>query len=268
VRRKLSIVLAAILSVAVVATIIVSRHVENSSRRTQVFGVIAPDAQSFFHNALTNAEFARHGLVVDEDVRGRDFTSTASGNSQVRLSTPLVVSAPTALLPALERAGVVRNQRFHLARYMALARRQQAPALIAPPSIDSTSGALFAAIAGAAANGARMPATVAGVDHVVNSVSPLFRVAAGPLHVDTRAALLAATRPNSTLLALDPSVAEVHEFVSRSASGDRVLQLIATDPALRTLAAQHGFEVGGTAVNPNILDAFRTRIGATLRAAM
>ena len=265
-RRKLSIVLAVVLSVGVGATIIESRRVAAASHRARVYGVVAPDARAFFADSRVRAEFARHRIDVIVSATGRDFALTADGQSQARFSTPLVVSAPTSSLPALERAGLVHNQKFDLARYMALAHRQQAPALIASPSITSTAGALFAAVAGEVANGTRMPASIADVNHIVNLVSPLFRVGAGTLRVDTEAALLASQQPNTTLLSPEPAISAVHAFVSQTPRGQRVLRLLATDATLRNLAAQHGFEPGGTAVSATILDAISTRVAATLRA--
>jgi hypothetical protein len=267
VRRRLSIALAAVLSVAVVVTIIVSRHVEESSRRAAVYGEVPPEARAFFADPRVRAVFAHHGINLYVGAVGTDFVSTASGPSPTRLSTPLAVLAPTSSLASLARAGVVRNQGFDLARYMSLVRRGEPLPAIASPSITSTTGALFAAAAGAAANGARMPTTVADVDRVVNSVSALFRTSAGGLRVGSEAALLAGAGSDTALLSLEPSVEAVQSFEPKSAGGARVLQLLATDASLRSLAAQHGFVVGGTTVSSTILDALTTRVAATLRAA-
>jgi hypothetical protein len=258
--------LAAVLSVGVVATIFVSRRVE-ASRRVPVYGAIDRAEYPFFLDARVRAVFARHGLDLHVGQAGSDFAATDSGESPTRLSTPLALVAPTSALASLERAGVVRNRSFDLSRYMTLVRRGESLPRIASPSITSTTGALFAAAAGTAANGTRLLTTIADVDRVVNSVSPLFQATAGGLHVGTQAELLASHGPNTTVLSLAPTISAVQSLTAKTARGGSVVQLLASDETLRTLAAQHGFEVGGTAVSTAILDALTTRVAASLRAS-
>jgi hypothetical protein len=274
VRRKLSLVLAGVISIAVVATVIESRRVEESARRVSVHGQIAPDLQAFFADPQVKQLFARHHINLDVSSAldsADDFVlSDAPADSRaLRLSSPLVVTAPTAALPALEGTGVVTKSRmFDLARYMALERQGKAPVQITPPAITSKAGALFAAVAGAVVNGRRMPATLREVDDVINAVSALFRAPSGALHV----ALLSSGAPNLTVLAMEPAIVAGYALTPRSQLGERVLQLMGTDDSFRKLATGHGIRLAGSGTtgtdvpSNTILNALTARVEATLLA--
>ncbi len=286
--------LAVVLSAGVIATVVVSRHVTASSRRTVAHGLISSENAAFFGDPRVRKEFGRHGLDVRvaTTARNPDFALASNtspplpavGHPSVVFSTPLVITAPGELRPALVQAGIARRRggiwTFDLARYLALARDGKVPARIAAPAIQSSTGALFAAAAGVAAHGGRPLANTGDVDGVVNAVSPLFRPGAGSLIVGS-GAQFPHPRPSTLLMYPDPDVVSEQALASFTAVGARAGHLLATDPRLQELAAQDGLAAPmpqvGAGVRPDlavmavppyaILEALVNRVAATLVAS-
>lgn len=286
--------IAVVLSAGVVATVVVSRRVAASSRRTVAHGLISTESAGFFGDPRVRKEFGRHGLDVRVATAARDpdfaFVSNASppravDHPSVVFSTPLVIAVPGELRPALVQAGIARRRgamwTFDLARYLAFAHDGKLPAQITVPAIESSTGALFAALAGVAAHNGKALANTGDVDRVVNAVSPLFRPGAGSLVVGSEAQLVAHPRPNTLLMYPDPDVVSEQALGSFTAVGARVRHLLATDPRLHELAARDGLATPkpqvAAAPGPDlavihappyaILEALVKRVSATLVAS-
>jgi hypothetical protein len=295
VRRSLSVIVAVTLSAGVIATVVVSRRVAASSRRIAVHGLISSENTAFFANPRVRKEFGRHGLDVRvaTATRDPDFALVANtsappraiGHPSVLFSTPLVIAVPAELQPALIRAGTARRRggiwTFDVARYLALVHDGRVPARIAAPAIESSTGMLFAALAGVAAHLGKPLVNAGDVDAVVNAVSPLFRPGAGALLVGSEAQFAAHPRPNTVLMYPDPDIASQQALESFTAVGGRARRLLATDPKLQELGAQDGLATpkpqvaGGArpdlavmAVPPYaILEALVNRVTATIVAS-
>ena len=64
--------IAVVLSAGVVATVVVSRRVAASSRRTVAHGLISTESAGFFGDPRVRKEFGRHGLDVRVATAARD----------------------------------------------------------------------------------------------------------------------------------------------------------------------------------------------------
>jgi hypothetical protein len=287
--------LAVVLSAGVIATVVVSRRVTASSRRIVAHGLISSENAAFFGDPRVRKEFGRHGLDVRvaTTARNPDFALASNtspplgavGHPSVVFSTPLAITAPAELRPALVQVGIARRRggiwTFDLARYLALARDGKVPARIAAPAIRSSTGALFAAATGVTAHGGKPLANTGDVNGVVNAVSPLFRPGPGSLLVGSEAQLVPHPRPSTLLMYPDPDVLFEQALASFTAVGARAGHLLATDPRLQELAAQDGLaapmpqvgagvrpDLGVMAVPPYaILEALVNRVAATLVAS-
>ena len=200
-RRRLSIALAAVLSVVVAATIFVSRSNSSRSSTTVVRGVVDPESRPFFADPRVQTIFRRHGLNTRIDAASTrpDFSvealspSAGAGKPGVMpFYTPLAVATFRDIAVVLERAGVAHQHggwwTLDTARDLDLVRshvrwnqlpgnttyRSIKPVLIATDGTTTETAAMYAALAGYLANGSAPLQNHAEVDRVVNAVSPLF----------------------------------------------------------------------------------------------
>lgn len=194
-------------------------------------------------------------------------------------SSPMAIATSAPIVALLEEAGVVTGDRFDVPRYLELAaagtRWDQLPGNTTFPArrdlllsttepCQSNSAAMYLSFASYVANG---DAVVTDAASVLDRVRPLFRdqgylpastealfedylsggVGRVPMAVVYEAQYLAeAIGPqrlpvDARLLYPGPTVFSRHTLVPLTEGGDRVGQLLVTDPALADLAAQYGF---------------------------
>jgi hypothetical protein len=201
-RRKLSLVLAAVLSVVVVATIFVSRSNSSRSSATVVRGAVDPESRPFFADPRVQTIFKQHELDMrindasvppDFSVDGAPSPNAGAGNPGVTpFYSPLAVATFRDIAVVLQHAGLAHDHggwwSLDTARYLDLVRRRVRwnqlpgnstyhsvrPVLIATPGTETDTTAMYAALAGYLANGSAPLESHAEVDKVVNAVSPLF----------------------------------------------------------------------------------------------
>jgi hypothetical protein len=210
VRKAISIVVAALLAIAVLSTVAVWALGSSKRQPLQtVRGVVESDVRDFFSDPRVEAEFADSGLDVRADTpsdggvvtmanrHNADFVLGARlpavGRSYVPFFTPMAVATFADVARALERAGVAHQHgkwwTLDMKAFLDLAARHvrwgelpgsvpyaaTQPVLIASPEFStSNSAAMYASIASYVANGDRVVDSAFGVDNVVNTVSPLF----------------------------------------------------------------------------------------------
>jgi hypothetical protein len=139
----------------------------------------------------------------------------------------------------------------------------------------SNSAAMYLAVASYIANGGTMVSSPVQVQNVLPTVAPLFTgqgytdnssqgpftryladdIGSTPLVWIYEAQFVDATlhgqiKPDMVLMYPSPTVLSEHTLVPLDGSGDKVGQLLSTDPTLQRLAAEHGFRTG----DPNQFD--------------
>lgn len=148
VKRRLSIVLAAVLLVAVVVVIVIDQRGEGGTGDTQVVrGVIGSEKLAFFNDRRVADAFAKHGLRVEVDSAGSrqiatsvdlgkyEFVFPSSSPAAQRVqrdrkitagytpfSSPMAVATFEPIVTLLTAGGVVRNGQLDVAKYLELAK--------------------------------------------------------------------------------------------------------------------------------------------------
>ena len=326
-RRRISIGLAAVLSVGVVLTIVVSRRASSANHLRVVHGVSASENEPFFADSRVRAAFAQHGLdvrvdsvtsdqaVATVDVAHDDFAflteaATAAKVAAVRhvaptslsLSSPMAVATSKDVAQRLKQAGIAQQHggwwTLDMKRYLDLVHRRvhwnelsgntasadRRLVYISSPAVTTSAGAMYASLASYVANNGAVVRNVTQVDMVVNAVSPLFldqgaeqtrtgpspqsAEAGSPLvwtdeagFVAQAAAHAGSNRPDRVLMYPSPDVAAEYSVVPFTAAGGEVGKLLATDPALRRLAVEHGIR---TTNQPGVMPAFARQNGVVV----
>nr|WP_042194488.1 solute-binding protein [Kibdelosporangium sp. MJ126-NF4]CEL21356.1 hypothetical protein [Kibdelosporangium sp. MJ126-NF4]CTQ96077.1 hypothetical protein [Kibdelosporangium sp. MJ126-NF4] len=307
-KRRLSIVLAAVLLVAVVVVIVVDRQGDGDPDTRVVRGVIGSEKLAFFHDQRVIDAFARHGLRVEVDSAGSrqiatsvdlgryEFVFPSSSPAAQRIqrdrritagytpfSSPMAVATFEPIVGLLTANGVVRDGQFDVAKYLELAkagtRWDQLPGNTAFPARknvlvtttdprESNSASMYLAIVSFVANGNTVVSTEEAATRLLPQLTRLFLdqgytqnstegpfedyLAAGmgktPLALIYESQYLGrqiradgAIRPDMRMLYTAPTVYSKHTLVPLSDNGDRVGQLLSTDPDLTRLAATFGF---------------------------
>jgi hypothetical protein len=201
-RRRVSVVLAAVLGFAVVGTVAVSRRSQPQSPPPHALRIRAtPDAAEFLGDPQVRAELARHDLDLRLDVTSHaavaatsvspdtdvvvtsQSSDTAALQRQYRPSGPtltsttaLVIVARTHLLTKLSTMQIAHDRGgfWTVDTGRMLAARSTAGVPVTADADRSGASALFAALAGYVENGRRVLADQGDVDRVVNAVGPLF----------------------------------------------------------------------------------------------
>lgn len=317
-KRRLSIVLAAVLLVAVVVVIVLDQQGEGVAEPQPVRGVIGSEKQAFFHDQRVIDAFAKHGLRVEVDTAGSrqiattvdlakyEFVFPSSSPAAQRIQrdrkitagytpfqSPIAVATFEPIVQLLTANGVVRNGQLDVAKYLEFAksgtRWDQLPGNTVFPARknmlitttdprDSNSASMYLAIMSFVANGNAVVSTEEAENRLLPQLTKLFLdqgytqnstegpfedyLAAGmgktPLALIYESQFLdrqlrgdGSVRPDMRMLYTAPTVFSKHTLVPLSPNGDRVGQLLTTDPELVRLAAMFGFR-------PNDSQAFRT----------
>ncbi|MFC0113403.1 hypothetical protein [Kibdelosporangium aridum] len=321
-KRRLSIVLAAVLLVAVVVVIVLDQQGEGVAEPQPVRGVIGSEKQAFFHDQRVIDAFAKHGLRVEVDTAGSrqiattvdlakyEFVFPSSSPAAQRIQrdrkitagytpfqSPIAVATFEPIVQLLKANGVVRGDigggQLDVAKYLEFAksgtRWDQLPGNTVFPARknmlitttdprDSNSASMYLAIMSFVANGNAVVSTEEAENRLLPQLTKLFLdqgytqnstegpfedyLAAGmgktPLALIYESQFLdrqlrgdGSVRPDMRMLYTAPTVFSKHTLVPLSPNGDRVGQLLTTDPELVRLAAMFGFR-------PNDSQAFRT----------
>jgi len=315
VKRRVSIGLAVVLLLAVVAVIIWGRG-DDTARGgdlTTVRGVIGSEKQAFFTDQRVVDAFARHGLKVEVDTAGSRqiattvdlgkyafaFPSSSPAAQKIQrdgkvttvytpFQSPMAVASFEPIVSLLRAAGVVHKGAgdydvLDIAKYLDLAkagtRWDQLPGNTAYPARknvlvtttdprESNSAAMYLSIVSFVANGNAVVSTPEQEAKVLPSVAKLFldqgytqNSTEGPFEDylsagmgKTPLALIyesqfvdrvvrgdGSIRPDMRMLYTAPTVYSKHTLVPLTGDGDKVGQLLATDPELGKLAATFGF---------------------------
>nr|WP_231904716.1 hypothetical protein [Saccharothrix espanaensis] len=315
VKRQVSVGLAVVLVLAVVAVIVWGREDDGATAGdlTTVRGVIGSEKQAFFTDQRVVDAFARHGLRIEVDTAGSRqlattvdlgkyefaFPSSSPAAQKIQrdrkvtavhtpFQSPMAVATFEPIVGLLTAAGVVRKgagdyQVLDVPRYLELAkagtRWDQLPGNTAYPARknvlvtttdprESNSAAMYLAIASFVANGNAVVSSPEQEAKVLPDVARLFLdqgytqnstegpfedyLSAGmgktPLALIYESQFLGrqvrgdgSIRPDMRMLYPAPTVYSKHTLVPLSGNGDRVGQLLSTDPGLGRLAASHGF---------------------------
>ncbi|WP_433274312.1 hypothetical protein ACQPZF_21405 [Actinosynnema sp. CS-041913] len=314
-KRRLSIGLAVVLLLAVVAVIVWDRGDDSAQAGdlTTVRGVIGSEKQAFFTDQRVVDAFARHGLEVDVDTAGSRQIATAVDLAKYEFAfpssspaaqkiqrdrkvtsvhtpfqSPMAVATFEPIVDLLSAAGVARKgagdyQVLDIAKYLELAkagtRWDQLPDNTAYPARknvlvtttdprESNSAAMYLSIVSFVANGNTVVSSAEQEAKVLPEVAKLFldqgytqNSTEGPFE-DYLSAGMGKTpmalvyesqyvgrlvradgsiRPDMRMLYTAPTVYSKHTLIPLSPNGDRVGQLLSTDPELGRLAAAFGF---------------------------
>jgi hypothetical protein len=311
-RRGLSIGLAALLLLAVVITILVSRGGGSSARTQTVRGVIGSEKQPFFDDPDVKAAFKKAGLDVEVDTAGSrqiatqvdlskyDFAFPAGtpqaeriridrhiARTYVPFSTPMAIATFDDVAQLLGRAGVATDHggwwSFDVQKYLDLVRRNTRwndlpgnttypvakQLLITSTDVTtSNSAAMYASIASYVLNGDNVVTGESDVTKVYDLVSQLFirqgfqeqsseepfddylSIGEGktPMVMIYEAQFVAraalhdgSITSHMVLMYPDPDIVSKHTLVPLTSLGDRVGQLLTTDPTLQRLEVKYGF---------------------------
>lgn len=310
-RRRISILLAAVLLAGVVIAIVEGRG--SSHGTTTVRGVIGSEKEAFFADPAVKKELARKGLKVEVDPAGSrqiatsidldkyDFSFPSSSPAADKIlqnrktsaryspfASPMVIATFQPIADMLAREGVVRNGSvFDFSRYLALVaehrRWDQLEHNTAYPvrknilvsttdPRSSNSAAMYLAIASYVAGGDQVVQGAEAEQKVLPTLTSLFvgqgyieNTSAGPFgdylslgmgstplvcayeaqFVD--AAVRGQLKPGMVLLYPSPTVQSKHTLIPFDDKGDKVGNLLTTDPELQRLAAVHGFRTADSA---------------------
>ncbi|RSM71494.1 hypothetical protein DMH04_43920 [Kibdelosporangium aridum] len=307
-KRRLSIVLAAVLLVAVVVVIVLDQQGEGVAEPQTVRGVIGSEKQAFFHDRRVIDAFAKHGLRVEVDTAGSrqiattvdlakyEFVFPSSSPAAQRIQrdrkitagytpfqSPMAVATFEPIVQLLTANGVVRDGQLDVAKYLEFAksgtRWDQLPGNTVFPARknmlitttdprDSNSASMYLAIMSFVANGNAVVSTEEAENRLLPQLTKLFLdqgytqnstegpfedyLAAGmgktPLaliyesqFLDRQLRTDGSIRPDMRMLYIAPTVFSKHTLVPLAPNGDRVGQLLTTDPELARLAATFGF---------------------------
>jgi hypothetical protein len=313
VKRRVSIGLAVVLLLAVVAVIVWGRGDDTEQGLTTVRGVIGSEKQAFFTDQRVVDAFARHGLKVEVDTAGSRqiattvdlgkyafaFPSSSPAAQKIQrdrkvttvytpFQSPMAIASFEPIVALLRANGVVHKGAgdydvLDVAKYLDLAkagtRWDQLPGNTAYPARknvlvtttdprESNSAAMYLSIVSFVANGNAVVSAPDQEAKVLPSVSKLFldqgytqNSTEGPFEDylsagmgKTPLALIyesqfvdrvvrgdGSIRPDMRMLYTAPTVYSKHTLVPLSGDGDKVGQLLATDPELGKLAATFGF---------------------------
>ncbi|WP_410643989.1 hypothetical protein [Amycolatopsis sp. lyj-346] len=310
-KRRVSIGLAVVLLLAVVAVIVWGRGEDTAQGATTVRGVIGSEKQAFFTDQRVVDAFARHGLKVEVDTAGSRqiattvdvgkyafaFPSSSPAAQKIQrdrkvttvytpFQSPMAIASFEPIVALLRANGVVRKGAgdydvLDVAKYLELAgtRWDQLPGNTAYPARknvlvtttdprESNSAAMYLSIVSFVANGNAVVSTPEQEAKVLPSVAKLFldqgytqNSTEGPFEDylsagmgKTPLALIyesqfvdrvvrgdGSIRPDMRMLYTAPTVYSKHTLVPLTPGGDKVGQLLATDPELGRLAATFGF---------------------------
>ncbi|MBP2319842.1 hypothetical protein JOF56_000227 [Kibdelosporangium banguiense] len=314
-KRRLSIVLAAVLLVAVVVVIVLDRQGEDTpaGNALVVRGVIGSEKLAFFHDQRVADAFAKHGLRVEVDSAGSrqiattvdlnkyEFVFPSSSPAAQRVQrdrkittgytpfqSPMAVATFDPIVQLLTVNGLVRKGPggepvLDVGKYLESAkagtRWDQLPGNTAFPARknmlitttdprDSNSASMYLAIMSFVANGNAVVTTEEAENRLLPQLTKLFLdqgytqnstegpfedyLAAGmgktPLaliyesqYLDRQLRGDGGIRPEMRMLYTAPTIFSKHTLVPLSPNGDRVGQLLTTDPELGRLAATFGF---------------------------
>jgi hypothetical protein len=313
VKRRVSIGLAVVLLLAVVAVIVWGRGDDTEQGLTTVRGVIGSEKQAFFTDRRVVDAFARHGLKVEVDTAGSRqiattvdlgkyafaFPSSSPAAQKIQrdrkvttvytpFQSPMAIASFEPIVALLKANGVVHKGAgdydvLDIAKYLDVAkagtRWDQLPGNTAYPARknvlvtttdprESNSAAMYLSIVSFVANGNTVVSTPDQEAKVLPVVSKLFldqgytqNSTEGPFE-DYLAAGMGKTplaliyesqfvdrvvrgdgsiRPDMRMLYTAPTVYSKHTLVPLSGDGDKVGQLLTTDPELGKLAATFGF---------------------------
>jgi hypothetical protein len=311
VKRRLSIGLAVVLLLAVVAVVVWGRDDEPNDEPTTVRGVIGSEKQAFFTDPRVVEAFAKHKLKVEVDTAGSRqiattvdlgkyefaFPSSSPAAQKIQrdrkvttvhtpFQSPMAVATFEPIVQLLEAGGAVRKgagdyQVLDIAKYLELSEKRwdQLPGNTAYPARknvlitttdprESNSAAMYLAIVSFVANGNAVVSSAEQEAKVLPRISKLFldqgytqNSTEGPFedylsagmgktpmalvyesqYVDRLIRADGSIRPDMRMLYTAPTVYSKHTLIPFSANGDRVGQLLATDPDLGRLAATFGF---------------------------
>jgi hypothetical protein len=315
VKRRVSIGLAVVLLLAVVAVIVWGRGDDSAQGGdlSTVRGVIGSEKQAFFTDQRVVDAFARHGLKVEVDTAGSRqiattvdlgkyafaFPSSSPAAQKIQrdrkvttvytpFQSPMAIATFEPLVALLKANGVVHKGAgdydvLDVAKYLDVAkagtRWDRLPGNTAYPARknvlvtttdprESNSAAMYLSIVSFVANGNTVVSTPDQEAKVLPSVSKLFLdqgytqnstegpfedyLSAGmgktPLaliyesqYVDRVTRGDGSIRPDMRMIYTAPTVYSKHTLVPLSGDGDKVGQLLATDPELGKLAATFGF---------------------------
>jgi hypothetical protein len=200
-RRTLSIVVAVVLAVGVVATIVVATGGSSKKHLQVVRGVIGSEKQAFFNDPRVKAAFAKHGFDVEVDTAGSraiattvdlskyDFAFPAGTpaaekiklKSHVTVSyvpffTPMAIATFTPIAQLMEKVGAAQNHggywTLNMAKYLQLVdahkRWNQLPGNTAYPTSKEV---LITSTDVTTSNSAAMYASIAS--YVANNNTPV-----------------------------------------------------------------------------------------------
>lgn len=310
-KRRVSIGLAVVLLLAVVAVIVWGNG--SGPGLATVRGVIGSEKQAFFTDQRVVDAFAHHGLKVEVDTAGSRqlattvdlgkyafaFPSSSPAARKIQrdrkvttvytpFQSPMAIATFEPIVALLRANGVVRKGAgdydvLDVAKYLDVAkagtRWDQLPGNTAYPARknvlvtttdprESNSAAMYLSIVSFVANGNAVVSTPEQEAKVLPSVSKLFldqgytqNSTEGPFEDylsagmgKTPLALIyesqfvdrvvrgdGSIRPDMRMIYTAPTVYSKHTLVPLSADGDKVGQLLATDPELGKLAATFGF---------------------------
>ncbi|MEV0069659.1 hypothetical protein [Amycolatopsis sp. NPDC050768] len=316
-KRRLSIGLAVVLVLAVVAVIVWGRsgsdEASGGGDLTVVRGVIGSEKQAFFTDQRVVDAFAKHGLKVEVDTAGSRqiattvdlakyefaFPSSSPAAQKIQrdrkvttvytpFQSPMAIATFEPIVSLLSAAGAVHKgagdyQVLDIAKYLQLTqagtRWDQLAGNTAYPvrknilvtttdPRESNSAAMYLSIVSFVANGNNVVSTPDQEAKVLPQVSKLFLdqgytqnstegpfedyLSAGmgktPLaliyesqYVDRLVRHDGSIQPDMRMLYTAPTVYSKHTLVPFSPNGDKVGQLLSTDPELGKLAATFGF---------------------------
>jgi hypothetical protein len=313
VKRRLSIVLAAVLLIAVVVVIVLDRQGEDAPEVRTVRGVIGSEKLAFFHDQRVIDAFAKQGLRVEVDSAGSRqiattvdlskyefvFPSSAPAAQRIQqdrkittgytpFQSPMAVATFEPIVQLLTANGLVSkgpNGELVLdaGKYLQVAaagtRWDQLPnnttftarknvLITTTDPRDSNSASMYLAIMSFVANGDAVVNTEEAENRLAPQLAKLFleqgytqNSTEGPFedylsggmgrvplaliyesqYVDRQLRNDGSIRPDMRLLYTAPTVYSKHTLVPLSPNGDRVGQLLTTDPELGRLAATFGF---------------------------
>ncbi|QFZ20698.1 hypothetical protein [Saccharothrix syringae] len=311
-KRRLSIGLAVVLLLAVVAVVVWGRGDDQpQDQLTTVRGVIGSEKQAFFTDPRVVEAFAKHKLKVEVDTAGSRqiattvdlgkyefaFPSSSPAAQKIQrdrkvttvhtpFQSPMAVATFEPIVQLLEADGAVREgaggyQVLDIAKYLELSdkRWDQLPGNTAYPARknvlitttdprESNSAAMYLAIVSFVANDNAVVSSAEQEAKVLPRISKLFldqgytqNSTEGPFedylsagmgktpmalvyesqYVDRLIRADGSIRPDMRMLYTAPTVYSKHTLIPLSPNGDRVGQLLATDPDLGRLAATFGF---------------------------
>ncbi|MEU5696480.1 hypothetical protein [Actinosynnema sp. NPDC020468] len=315
-KRRLSIGLAVVLLLGVVAVVVWGRPGDSpgTADLTTVRGVIGSEKEAFFRDQRVVDAFAKHGLVVQVDSAGSrqiatsvdlakyEFVFPSSSPAAQRVQrdrkvttvytpfqSPMAIATFEPIAALLEKEGVVRKGAGdyrvldigpYLEKIVKPGRRwDQLDGNTAYPARknvlvtttdprESNSAAMYLAIASFVANGNAVVSDEAQAQKVLPEVAKLFlgqgytqNSTEGPFedylsagmgktpmaliyesqYVDRLVRADGSIRDDMRLLYTAPTIYSKHTLVPLSGNGDKVGQLLTTDPELGRLAATFGF---------------------------